>query len=73
MFEDGTFFWKILNPEGYWYWFKSYGDFAEWFDFAYWWSFGGEGSAPTACAAGLFIILDNFFWQLPITLKAKPY
>ena len=27
------------------YWFKSYGDFAEWVDFAYWWSFSGGGSA----------------------------
>ena len=25
-------------------------------DFAYWWSFIGGGSAPAACAAGLFII-----------------
>ena len=25
------------------YWFKSYGDFAEWVDFAYWWSFIGKG------------------------------
>ena len=28
------------------YWFKSYSDFAEWVEFAYWWSFSGEGSAP---------------------------
>ena len=32
-------------------WFKSYGDFAEWIGFAYWWSFidGGlaiNGAAP---------------------------
>ena len=26
-------------------WFKNYGDFAEWVDFAYWWSFSGGGSA----------------------------
>ena len=25
------------------HWFKSYGDFAEWVDFAYWWSFIGKG------------------------------
>ena len=35
-------------------WFKSYGDFAEWLDYAYWWSFSGEGSASAACAAGRF-------------------
>ena len=31
---------EILNLEGRQkiYWFKSYGDFAEWVDFAYWWS-----------------------------------
>ena len=27
------------------YWFKSYSDFAEGVDFAYWWSFNGGGSA----------------------------
>ena len=27
------------------YWFKSYGDFAEWVDFDYWWIFSGGGSA----------------------------
>ena len=68
MVEDWTFshkidyitiFWEILNPEGFWYWFKSYGDFSEWVDFAYWWSFSGEGSAPAAGAAGLFIILET--------------
>ena len=37
------------------YWFKRDGDFAEWVDFAYWWSFSGKGSASAACAAGLFI------------------
>jgi hypothetical protein len=25
------------------FWFKNYGDFAEWVDFAYWWSFIGKG------------------------------
>ena len=35
-------------------WFQSYGHFTEWVDFAYWWSFIGGGSAPSACAAGLF-------------------
>ena len=37
------------------YWFKSYGNFAEWVDFAYWWSFSGEGYASAACAAGFFL------------------
>ena len=27
------------------YWFRSYGNFAEWIDFAYWWSFSAGGSA----------------------------
>ena len=36
---------EILNLEGNksLYWFKSYGDFAEWVDFAYWWSCIGKG------------------------------
>ena len=36
------------------YWFKTYGVFAEWVDFAYWWSFSEEGTVSAACAAGLF-------------------
>ena len=36
-------------------WFKSYGHFTEGVDLAYWWSFIGGGSAPAACAAGLFL------------------
>ena len=31
-----TIFQEILNLKGH-YMFKSYGDFAEWMDFAYWW------------------------------------
>ena len=63
MVEDGAFshkidyvtiFKEILNLEGL-YWFKSYGDFAEWVNFAYWWSFSSKGSASAACAAGLFL------------------
>ena len=27
------------------YWFKNYSDFAEWVEFAYWWSFSVGGSA----------------------------
>ena len=42
-------------------WFKSYGDFTEWVDFDYWWSFSGEGSASAACAAGLFLCKGTFF------------
>ena len=38
------------------HWFKSYGDFDKWVDFAYWWSFSGEGAASATCAAGLFFI-----------------
>ena len=33
-------------------------DFAEWVDFAYRWSFNGEGSASPACAAVLLSV-DN--------------
>ena len=35
-------------------WLKSYSNFAECVDFAYWWSFRSEGSASVACAAGFF-------------------
>ena len=34
-------------------WFKSYGDFAEWVYFAYWWSCSGKGLSLQP-AAGLF-------------------
>ena len=52
-----TIFKEILNLQGHpnrINCFKSYGDFAEWVEFAYSWSFSGEGSAFAACAAGLF-------------------
>ena len=69
MVEDNAFGHKIdyvtivkdiLNLEGH-YWFKSYGDFAEWVDFAYRWSFIGKGSASAACAAGLSSNTTNKF------------
>ena len=40
-------------------WLKSYGHFTEGVDFAYWCSFIGGGSAPAACAAGLFIQIQT--------------
>ena len=55
MVGDGAFSHKIdyiANFVGYFkspraskshYWFKRYGNFAEWMDFAYWWSFSGGG------------------------------
>ena len=45
---------KLLN------WFKSYSDLNELVDFAYWWSFIRKGSAPAACAAGLFFVNDKY-------------
>ena len=64
MVEDGAFknqidyitiFKVILNLEGHpnciSYWFKSYGDLAEWVDFAYWWIFSGGGSAIIGATA----------------------
>ena len=41
--------------------FKSHDHFTEGVDFDYWWSFSGGGSAPTACAAGLFGIIEKFY------------
>ena len=38
---------------------QSYGNFAEWVDFAHWLSFSGEGSVSAACAAGLFYMPSN--------------
>ena len=43
-------------------WFKSYGNFAEWVDFAVCWSFSCEGSAYAACAAGLLQYADNILY-----------
>ena len=36
------------------YWFKSYGNFAELVDFAYWWSFSGGGSAISGATPSSF-------------------
>ena len=38
---------------------KVTGKFAEWMDFAYWWSFSGEGSTSAACTPGLFYLLPT--------------
>jgi hypothetical protein len=35
-------------------------------DFAYWWSFSGGGSAPAACAAGLFLRNSSYPFVLEI-------
>ena len=35
-------------------WLNSYAHFTEGVDFAYLWSFSGDGAAPAACAAGLY-------------------
>ena len=40
---------EILNLEGL-CWFKSYNDFAEWVDFAYWWSCIGKGLLCSLCS-----------------------
>ena len=39
-------------------WFKSYSHFTKGMDFADCWSFIRGGSAPAACAAGLFIVVS---------------
>ena len=36
---------KFLRASKSHYWFNGYGNFAEWVDFACWWSFSGGGSA----------------------------
>jgi len=41
----------------------SYGNFAEWMDFAYWWSFSGGGSAINAAT------LFSFFVKVKKSLK----
>ena len=46
-------------------WFKSYGGFAKYVNFAYWWTF--IGSAPAACAAGLFILYTSSLWCSSVT------
>ena len=53
-----TIFQEILNPEGgvQHYWFKSYGDFAEWVDFALLWSFSGGGSAVNGATLSSLIL-----------------
>ena len=42
------------------YWFKSYGNFAEWVDLAFCWNFIGGGSAMNgATLSSLFIFISN--------------
>ena len=46
------------------YWFKSYGNFDEWSGFCPLVELHREGSAPAACAAGLFLPFEPFFFVL---------
>ena len=41
------------------YWFKSYGDFAEWVDFAYWWSGIGKGLPCSLHSRLLFQVIEK--------------
>ena len=54
-------------------WFKSYGHFTEGVDFAYWWSFGGGGSAineatPSSlyCTVQYYTLLHCFILYCPV-------
>ena len=55
MVGDGAFSHKIdyIASKSH-HWFKSYGNFAEWVDFAYWWSFSGGGSAINGATPSSF-------------------
>ena len=50
MVGDGAFSHKID-----YYWSKSYGNFAELMDFAYWWSFSGGWSAINGATPSSFM------------------
>ena len=45
------------------YWFKSYGDFAEWVDFVYWWSCIGKGLRLQPAQQACLLVLYNKFRQ----------
>ena len=47
------------------YWFKSYGDFAEWVDFTYWWSCIGKGM-PCSLRSRLVLTCFYLFWSILI-------
>ena len=44
-----------MSVLGYNHWFMTFHDFAEWVDFAYWWSFIGEGSAINVATPSSFM------------------
>ena len=57
MVEDGAFSHKIdyvTTTKFEFLTFKSYGGFAEWVDFAYWWSFSRGGSAINGATPSSF-------------------
>ena len=52
------------------YWFKSYGNFAEWVDVVNWWSFRGGGSAINgANPSSLFLAINP--WLLTSLFPTK--
>ena len=76
--DYGTIVLKILFPKGpskLHYWFKSYDDFAEWVDFAHWWSSIGKGlrlqPVQQACLQNDLFHFDTIVSNLLVWLKTR--
>ena len=73
--------WTVLNFSGdsksrraskSHYWCRSYGNFAELVDFAYWWSFSGGGSAIKGATLSRFI-LKKRIQTMPLDREIRTY
>ena len=47
------------------YWFKSYNNFGEWLDFAYWWSFSGVGQGLQSMGLPRLVLPSYQSYLLP--------
>ena len=60
---------EILKALKLQYWFKSYCNFADWVDFAYWWSFSdGEFALNMAILSSFRLSVNNFVFDKPIDI-----
>ena len=54
------------------FWFKSYGNFAEWVDFAHWWSFIGKGLLLQPAQQAVFPAYKGWT-QDQLSIRRHPY
>ena len=76
--QENKLFWHFFRDSKSWraskllvHWFKSYGNFAEWVDFAYWWSCIGKGLPCSLHSRLVFMYFHILFLSRVLIFKFK--